>query len=246
HAAPDTQAGVTQRSKMTSDDATRDAQKQEAGERAAEFVQDGNLVGLGTGSTAAFAIRALGRRVLEGLKIRGVPTSKASQSLAEQLGIPLVDLNEYCRLDVSIDGADEIDPAFDMIKGGGGALIREKLVALASDREIIIVDELKLVPRLGQSHPVPVEVLTFGWCLAKRALTDMNGNPRLRMTGDVPFVSDNGNYIFDCEFGPIGDPPFLEKEIKQIPGVVDSGLFIGLADTLIVGSENGVLVKEAP
>lgn len=231
---------------MTSDHSARDAQKKVAGERAAEFVKDGDLVGLGTGSTTAFAIRALGRRIAEGLRIRGVPTSRATQTLAEQLGIPLADLNDVCKLDVTIDGADEIEPGFDMIKGGGGALIREKLVALVTDREVIIVDQLKVVRHLGMTHPLPVEVLPFGWCLASRALASMRGNPRLRMQGDVPFVSDNSNYILDCEFGAISDPRALEKEIKQMAGVVDCGLFIGLADTLIIGSSSGVEVKQAP
>jgi len=229
---------------MMPEEATRSANKALAARRAVEFVRDGQIVGLGTGSTAAFAIRELGLRVGQGLRIRGVPTSKASKLLGEECGIPLVDLNETCKVDVTIDGADEIDPSFNMIKGGGGALFREKLVAIVSDLEIIIVDPPKLVPVLGQGAPVPVEVVKFGWCLAERGLRELGCTPMLRQLDGAPYESDNGNYILDCLFGPITAPDHLEKQIKSLPGVVESGLFTGLADRLIIGSNEGVEIKE--
>jgi len=222
----------------------RTANKAVAARRAVEFVRDGQIVGLGTGSTTAFAIKELGFLVREGLMIRGVPTSKATELLADQCGIPLVDLNESCRIDVTIDGADEIDPRFNMVKGGGGALFREKLVAIASDLEIIIVDPPKLVQTLGQTMPVPVEVLKFGWCLPERRLRELGCTPTVRQKAGQPYESDNGNYILDCWFGPISDPAYLDQAIKQIPGVVESGIFIGLADRLIIGSDHGVEVRD--
>jgi len=228
------------------EEANRSAHKALAAHRAVGFVRDGHVVGLGTGSTAAFAIKELGLLVAQGLRIRGVPTSRASKSLAEECGIPLVDINETCRVDVTIDGADEIDPSFNMIKGGGGALFREKLVAIASDLEIIIVDPPKLVSVLGQTVPVPVEVLKFGWCLTDRRLRGLGCIPRLRQQDGQPYESDNGNYILDCQFQLIPDPDTLEKAIKAVPGVVESGLFIGLAHRLIIGSNEGVEVRERP
>jgi ribose 5-phosphate isomerase A len=234
---------------MTEQDQTesnRGAHKAVAARRAVEFIRDGQVVGLGTGSTAAFAIKELGLLVNKGLRIRGVPTSKASTLLAEQCGIPLVDLNEVRKVDVTIDGADEIDPLFNMIKGGGGALIREKLVAIVSGLEVIIVDAPKLVAVLGNTVPVPVEVLQFGWCLPESRLRELGCIPRLRQESGHAYESDNGNYILDCQFGPITDPAYLDKAIKQIPGVVESGIFAGLADRLIIGSDEGVEIRDRP
>lgn len=227
------------------DDSKQDSQKRAAGEYAAQLVEDGQLVGLGTGSTTAFAIKAIGRRVAEGLRIKGVPTSVKTQHLAEELGIPLLNLNDAGRLDITIDGADRIDYDFNMIKGGGGALIREKLVALCSHREVIIVDEGKVVSSLADTFPVPVEVLPFGWKMVERRLVEFGGEPVLRTFGTEPFLSDNGNYVLDCRFRKIADAASLERSIKLISGVVDCGLFIGLADTLIIGSEAGVQVRES-
>src|SRR5262245_56194109 len=224
----------------------RAAHKAVAARRAVEYIRDGQVVGLGTGSTAALAIKELGLLVARGLRIRGVPTSRSTELLAMECGIPLVDLNDACRLDVTIDGAVEIDPAFNMIKGGGGALFREKLVAIATEVEIIIVDPPKLVPILGQSAPVPVEVLQFGWCLSERRLRELGCTPQLREQGGRPYESDNGNYILDCHFGPIPDPEKLDKEIKQIPGVVECGIFAGLADRLIIGSDQGAEIRDRP
>jgi ribose 5-phosphate isomerase A len=220
-----------------------DLAKSRAAERAIQFVESGQVVGLGTGSTAALAIQGLGRLVKQGLTITGVPTSTRSERIARELGIPLVTLNDCLRLDITIDGADQIDDRFDMIKGGGGALIREKLVAIASDREIIVVDESKLVSRLGVSVPLPVEVLQFAWRLSSRLLAELGCVPKLRESAGLPFESDNGNYILDCDFGAITDPRSLEASIRQVPGVVESGLFVGLAQTVVIGSESGVEVR---
>jgi ribose 5-phosphate isomerase A len=222
----------------------QDKAKKQAAERALEAVSSGQVIGLGTGSTAKFAIEGLGRRIKEGLSIKGVPTSTATERMAVELGIPLVGLNEAGVIDVTIDGADEVDPDFNMIKGGGGALTREKLVAQSSKRRIMLIDESKLVARLGQSRPLPVEVLQFAWTLSARRLSDLGCVPSLRQQGEKPFVTDNGNHILDCEFGPIEDAPALESKIKLLPGVIECGLFIGIADTLIIGFDNRVEVRE--
>jgi ribose 5-phosphate isomerase A len=220
-----------------------DLQKVKAADYALRFIKDGQTVGLGTGTTATFAIEGIARLVSEGLQIRGVPTSIKTEQLARKLGIPIVDLNEVERVDVTLDGADQIDSDFNMIKGGGGALTREKLVAIASEQEIILVDQSKLAERLGQSSCVPVEVLPFGWRLTARLLADLGCSPRLRESGGSPFETDNGNYILDCDFGPIADAGSLEKQINQVPGVIESGLFIGLVDVLIVGFDDKVEVR---
>jgi ribose 5-phosphate isomerase A len=219
--------------------------KRIAAERAVtEFVRDGQVVGLGTGSTAAFALEKLGQLVAGGLKIRGVPTSLQTELKATELGIPLIELNEVERIDITIDGADEVDPGFNMIKGGGGALTREKLIAIASEREVIVIDSSKLVSRLGQSRPVPVEVLPFGWRLAARSLGQLGCSATLRRKNGEPFLTDNGNYILDCDFGPISDPAELERRIKLLPAVLECGIFIGLAHTLVIGSESGVALLD--
>lgn len=222
----------------------QDKAKERAAERALERVSSGQIIGLGTGSTAKFAIEGLARRVREGLSIKGVPTSIATERMARDLGIPLVDLNEAGVIDVTLDGADEVDSSFNMIKGGGGALTREKLVARASTKRIMLVDESKLVDRLGQTRPVPVEVLPFAWTLSARMLSDLSCIPNLRKQGGTPFVTDNGNHILDCEFGPIEDAAALETRIKLLPGVIESGLFIGIADTLIIGFDDRVEIRE--
>jgi len=223
-----------------------DRAKQLAAERAIEQVQDGQVVGLGTGSTAKFAIEGLGRRIREGLSIKGVPTSIATEHIAAGLGIPLVVLNDAGCIDVSFDGADEVDPDFNMIKGGGGALTREKLVALAAKRRVFLVDETKLVSKLGQSRLVPVEVLPVAWALSARRLKELNGEPNLREDAGKTYVTDNGNYILDCAFGPLDDPASLEKSIKLLPGVVECGLFIGIADSLVIGFDDRIEIKERP
>ncbi len=223
-----------------------DRPKQQAAERALNLIRDGQVIGLGTGSTAKFAIEGLGRLVREGLSVTGVPTSVATERLARELAIPLVNLNEAGVIDVTLDGADEVDPDFNMIKGGGGALTREKLVALASVKRVILVDESKLVSRLGLSRLLPIEVLPFSWTLAARLLTGLGCVASLREHGGVPFVTDNGNHILDCAFGPIEDAATLEKRIKLLPGVIECGLFIGIADTLVIGFDDRVEVRERP
>ena len=214
-----------------------DLEKRAAAAAAAQHVLDGMVVGLGTGSTADFVIRLLGERVASGLNITGVPTSRRSTELARACGIPLVDLQSVSRVDLTIDGADEIDQqTLALIKGRGGALVREKLVAVASECVIIVADATKLVEHLGTSHSVPVEVLPFGWRLPAARIRDLGGNVTLRGPSDSsPFVTDNGNFILDVEFGPIEQPAQLAQSIKALTGVVDHGLFIDIADRAIVG-----------
>ena len=218
--------------------------KQLAGERAADLVEDGMIVGLGTGSTAFFAIRKLGERVREGLRIRGIPTSELSRIQAEREGIPLIDFADTARIDLTIDGADEIDPAFNLIKGGGGALLREKLVATASLREIIVADESKLKDRLG-GFPLPVEVVPFGWQFVRLQIEALGCRASLRVLQNTAFVTDNGNHIVDCAFGAIEDPADLERRIVAICGVVESGLFTGLAHHIVIGKADGTLEERA-
>ena len=218
--------------------------KQRAAERAIEFVTDDQTVGLGTGSTTRFAIEGLARRVGEGLKIKGVPTSLETERMARELGITVVQLNDVDHIDITIDGADEVDPRFNMIKGGGGALTREKLVAIASAKRVMIVDDSKLVKQLGETRAVPVEVLPFAWRLTERRLSELGCQPALRQKQGATFETDNGNYILDCNFGAIADPETLEPQIRLVPGVVETGLFIKIADVLVIGLSDRVEVKE--
>jgi ribose 5-phosphate isomerase A len=220
--------------------------KKRAAEVAVKLVRDGQVLGLGTGSTTKYAIEALGRLVQDGLRVQGVPTPSATAALATSLGIPLIELNDASRIDLTIDGADEVDPAFNMIKGGGGALTREKLVAIASQHRAMLVDETKLVTALGETRPLPVEVLPFCWVISARRLQELGCEPDLRLVGGRPLLTDNGNYILDCAFPPISDPAGLEKSIKLLPGVVESGLFISLADTLIIGFDDRTEVRKRP
>lgn len=226
--------------------AVQDEAKRRAAERAVEFVADGQIIGLGTGSTSRYAIEALGRLAGEGLRIQGVATSEATAQKARGLGLTVLDLNEVSAIDLTIDGADEVDAAFNMIKGGGGALTREKLVALASRKRLFIVDETKLVSRLGEGWPLPVEVLPFCWRHAANQIGRLGCEPQLRKSGDHPFETDNGNYILDCRFQGIDEPAQIEKAIKLTPGVVECGLFIGIADILVIGWSDRVEVRERP
>ncbi|MDD1746174.1 MAG: ribose-5-phosphate isomerase RpiA [Methanomassiliicoccales archaeon] len=216
--------------------------KKAAAEAAIELVKDGMVVGLGTGSTANFAIEGLGKRVGEGLRIRGVATSKATEELARRVGVPVVTLEEVGRLDLTIDGADEVDPQFNLIKGMGGALLREKIVAFASRQEVIIVDDSKLVDVLGTKSPLPVEVVPFGHLRTKDALESLGCKASLK-GGSSPFLTDNGNLIYECKFAKIEEPEILEAEIDLIPGVVESGLFIDLATKVVVASGRGIEVR---
>ena len=218
--------------------------KRRAAERAIEFVTDGQTVGLGTGSTTRFAIEGLARRVAEGLKIIGVPTSLETERMARGLGITIVQLNDVEQIDITIDGADEVDTRFNMIKGGGGALTREKLVAIASARRVMIVDDSKLVAQLGVTRGVPVEVLPFARRLTEGRLAKLGCQPVLRQKEGAPFETDNGNYILDCNFGAIEDPETMEPLIRLVPGVVENGLFINIADVLVIAYGDRVEVRE--
>ncbi len=217
--------------------------KRMAGYRAAEYVTDGTVVGLGTGSTTAYAIEAIGKGVRDGLRIRGVPTSTASEDLANQAGIPLTSLDECPRVDLTIDGADEVDPQGNLIKGRGGAFLREKVVALASRRFLIVVDEGKLVDRLGVAVPLPVEVIPFAWNRCQQAIERMGGFVELRRGNGAPFVTDNGNYVLDCRFWPLPDPSQLGHRLKMIAGVVEHGLFLDMDPIVLVAGRQGVVER---
>ena len=215
--------------------------KRIAAEKAVEYIENGMIVGLGTGSTIKYALKKLGVLVSEGLQIEAIPTSLQTKKIAKQENIPLTTLDEHPVIDITIDGADEVDSNLNLIKGGGGALTREKIVAYHSKREIIIVDETKVVRSLGIDFPLPVEVVKYGWIATKKTLEEFKCNVKLRTIMGDPYITDNGNYILDCEFDRIENPEELEREINNIPGVVENGLFIGLVDDVIVGSKRGVI-----
>ncbi len=221
-----------------------DDQKRNAAAVAVEYVQNKMLVGLGTGSTAEHALHFLSARIKQGLRITGVPSSLATAKLARRLKIPLVsDDAAFKKIDVTIDGADEVDPQLNLIKGGGGALTREKIVASRSDRFIIIVDESKLVSQLGKFH-LPVEVLPFGWHSTAAILKALGARVALRENGGKPVRTDNGNFILDCNFRRIDAAATLAEQIKSIVGVVEVGLFIGMADLVIVGKKDGSVIEK--
>ncbi|HSV42703.1 MAG TPA: ribose-5-phosphate isomerase RpiA [Methanomassiliicoccales archaeon] len=217
--------------------------KRQAAERAVEYVKDGMTLGLGTGSTTYFAVEAIGRLVKQGWDLKGVPTSKATEQQALSLGIPLLGLEQVDRIDLTIDGADEVDPQLDLIKGLGGALLREKMVAFVSAQEIIIVDESKIVSKLGTRSPLPVEVVQFGHKRTRWHIEALGCRPVLR-GGAAPFVSDNGNLIYDCHFQGIENAPDLEERLNKIPGVVESGLFLNMATKVVVASDKGIKILE--
>jgi ribose 5-phosphate isomerase A len=223
-------------------DTGRDALKRAAAEAAVELVQDGMVVGLGTGSTAAFAVEALAQRHRQGLQFVGIPTSERTAAQAAAAGIPLTSFAEHRQLDLTIDGADEVERGtLNLIKGLGGALLREKIVAAASRRLAIVADGEKLVDRLGTRAPVPVEVVAFGLEATRAALEGLGASARLRLSpAGEPFATDSGNRILDCGFGPIADPAGLEARIRRVVGVVESGLFIGRADPVFVADAAGV------
>ncbi len=216
--------------------------KQQAGEYAAQFVESGMVIGLGTGSTAIFATRRIAQR-LHGGDLRDViaiPTSLATEADARELGIPLSTLERHPRIDLTIDGADEVDLAFNLIKGGGGALLREKIVAQVSERLVIVVDASKLSDQLGANWAVPVEVFPFGWHSQARFLRELGAGVALRNSGGDPFQTDQGNLILDCNFGPIADPAALDKTLKSRAGIAEHGLFIGMARDVIVAGADGI------
>jgi len=210
-------------------------EKEAAGRAAASLVNDGDVVGLGTGSTAYFTVIALGERVKAGLKIIGIPTSVKTADLARAVGIPLTTLDEHPEIDITIDGADEADPQLRLLKGGGGALLREKVVASASKKMVVIADSAKMVPVLGK-FPLPVEIIAFARAVVEKKIAALGGSPKLRTKPDgTPYITDNGNQILDCSFGKIVDPPALALILSNTPGIVEHGLFIGLASVALVG-----------
>lgn len=223
-------------------------QKRAAALFAAAAVENGQVVGLGSGSTAELMVEALGERLAGGLEILGVPTSERTATLAREAGIPLSTLDDQPVLDLTIDGADEVDPALNVIKGGGGALLREKIVAAASRFYVLIVDASKIVERLGTHMPVPIEVVRFGWRSTERRLEAMGLHCELRQ-GRQPFITDGGNYILDCTSAHLNfSDPGVAAAIKMTVGVVEHGLFLGMADRVVVGEENGtvrVMQREA-
>lgn len=230
-----------------------DKAKFTAAKRAAGFVEDGMRVGLGTGSTAAWLVRCLGERVREeGLRLQGVPTSTRTAALARDVGIEVVGLDDVRWLDIVIDGADEFDGDLALIKGGGGALLQEKIVATASDRMVVVADASKEVERLG-AFPLPVEVVPFGWKTTKLLLEEtligldvLGRETSLRMNGELPYITDEGNHIVDLHLKRIGNPRQLSLVINQIPGVVENGLFIDICDSVVIGYGDGrIEVREA-
>ena len=215
-------------------------EKELAGRAAAKLVHDGDIVGLGTGSTAYFAVVALGERVKAGLKMVGIPTSVATADLAKKVGVPLTTLDDHPEIDITIDGADEIDPHLNLIKGGGGALLREKIIASASKRMVVISDSSKLVPVLGK-FPLPVEIVAFARTVVENKIRSLGATVKLRTKPDgSTYLTDNGNPILDCTFGRIADPPALARTLSDTPGVVEHGLFIGLASVALVGRGGAV------
>lgn len=220
----------------------REELKKLAGEEALKHIEEETIVGLGTGSTIEYTLRKLGQMIRDGFKIKGIPTSIHTKRIAKEENIPLTSLDENPIIDVTIDGADEVDSNLSLIKGGGGALVREKIIAFNSKKVIIVVDDSKIVKALGIDIPLPVEVVKFGWTSTKKTLEEFECEVKLReiMQGE-PFITDNGNYILDCEFERISNPEQFEIDINHIPGVVDNGLFINLVNEVIVGSKQGVL-----
>ena len=206
-----------------------------------KFIQVGQVVGLGSGSTATCMIRLLGERVKAGLKIVGIPSSVHSRDLAASLGIPLTTFDECQQIDVAIDGADEFDPNLSLIKGGGGALLREKVVASAARKFVVVADSTKQVPVLGR-FPLPMEVIRFAQPLIEKKVAELGARVVLRTLSDgKPFVTDEGNHILDCHFGQIPDPPALARKLSDMPGIVEHGLFVGIADVVLVGRNGEVL-----
>ncbi len=225
----------------------REEAKKRVALEAVKHVEDGFVVGLGSGSTAAYVIQEIGRLMRQGsLRVLGVPSSSQAMLLAVRSGIPLTTLDEYPTLDLAIDGADEVDNKLDLIKGGGGALTREKIVASAAKQVVIVADETKLVEKLGTSVRVPVEILPFALATATASITELGGKPLLREgKGKVgAVVTDNGNYVVDVDFGAITDAEELNQRLKLIPGVIETGLFIGMADIVYLGKPDGIIKLE--
>ncbi|MGB0910266.1 MAG: ribose-5-phosphate isomerase RpiA, partial [Nitrospirales bacterium] len=216
--------------------------KQAAAEKSLEFIHDGNIVGLGTGSTVRYLLEALARRMKEGLRIHGVPTSQETATLAMQLNIPLLNDDDAWEIDVAIDGADEVDPHWNLIKGGGGALLREKIIAANAKKFVVIVDEAKQVSALGLSFPLPVEVIPFGWQNTARKIEQLGYQGTLRQKNGQTVVTDNHNHILDLKGTEIVHPSEAERQLLAIPGVVEVGLFVNMTAVLVVGTPQGAVV----
>jgi ribose 5-phosphate isomerase A len=217
-----------------------DKQKEAAARASLQFVRDGDVVGLGSGSTATYVVRLLGERVQAGLKIRGIPTSRHTQELATTLGIPLTTFDQTQQIDVTIDGADEIDPQLQLIKGGGGALLHEKIVASASRQMVVVADSTKQVPVLG-AFPLPVEVVAFAQALIKQKIEALGASVALRQANGSVFVTDEGHHILDCSFGRIPDPTALADKLNAIPGIVEHGLFIDMASVALIATPEKII-----
>ncbi|HVA14180.1 MAG TPA: ribose-5-phosphate isomerase RpiA [Stellaceae bacterium] len=226
----------------------QDAQKQRAAERAVAEIHDGMVLGLGSGSTVAFVLEALAARVAAGLRIVAIPSSEQTATAARRLGIPLTDFAAHRRIDLTLDGADQVvRGTLDLVKGLGGALLREKMVALASEAVIVVADQSKLVETLGGKTRLPVEITRFGAPVTLDRLTEIAAAPQLRRAGHEPFVTDNGNYIADCSLAEIADPAALDARLRSVFGVVATGLFVGLATMAVIGTPSGVeLLRPTP
>ncbi|WP_373521083.1 ribose-5-phosphate isomerase RpiA, partial [Aquiflexum sp.] len=211
--------------------------KQIAGEAAVQYIEDGMIIGLGSGSTVYWTIKRIGELVSEGMRISGIPSSMRTEKLAKEFSIPLVSFNDVRNIDITIDGADEVDPNLNLIKGGGGSVLREKILAFASKALIIVVDEEKLVKRLG-NFPLPVEVTPFGIENTLKKITELGCEAKLRLKDNQIFLTDNNNFIADCNFQKIKCPSKLSIELNQIPGVIENGLFYDIVNKVIIGSEN--------
>ena len=225
--------------------AESEAQRRAAAERAAEWVQDGMVLGFGTGRAAGAALEAIARRVHAGLRVQGVPSSRAMEEKARALGLALTTLEAHPRLDLTIDGADEVDPRGRLIKGGGGAMLREKVLAAASRQLAIVVEQRKLVPVLGTTRGLPLEVLPFAWAACAEHLRGLGGDPTLRLAPNgAPAVTDNANYVIDCAFSAadFATPWRLDRALRRIPGVLETGLFWGFGTRIVVGEPSGVRV----
>lgn len=227
---------------MANDQANSDQEKEAAARASLQFIQDGQVVGLGTGSTAAYFIRLLAEKVKAGLRIRGIPTSIRSRELAQSLGIPLTSLDECQEIAVTVDGADEVDPQLRLIKGGGGAMLREKIVASATKQLVIVADASKQVPVLGK-FPLPVEVVRFAQALIAKRIRSLGAEVQLRQGPDSkPYLTDENNHILDCRFGQIPDAEGLARTLSEMPGVVEHGLFIGMA-SIVLFARGGEIVE---
>ena len=223
---------------------TPDQHKTQAAHKAVEYIQDGQILGLGTGSTVHHFLTALGKRIQDGLRVQGVPTSQATATYATQLGIPLLGHDGPWDIDIAVDGADQVDPQLNLIKGGGGALLREKIVARASRQFIVIVDQAKQRPHLGLPFPLPLEILSFGWKTTQQHLEKMGWATHRREQARQPFVTDNGHYIIDVQIPDIADPASLESSLLSLPGVVECGLFVQMASLVITGTDQGIRLSQ--